>query len=98
MSAPGGLSIGQVEELVGRYRAGESIRDLAAAYGLAYTTTRRALLYAGVDLRPRGGDHRWCKRAGRGPESAHERASRSGSHAGPGPRVGGTRHNRVMAP
>jgi hypothetical protein len=68
MSSPGGLSANDVEELVDRYQAGESIRDLVASYGRAYTTLRRALLYAGVDMRPRGGDHRWHKQPVRKPE------------------------------
>jgi hypothetical protein len=62
MTSPGGFSTEEVKQLVHRYRAGRSIRELVDAYKLPYTTMRRALLYAGVDLRPRGGDHRWHKK------------------------------------
>ncbi|MDE3723204.1 helix-turn-helix domain-containing protein [Nocardiopsis sp. N85] len=41
--------------LKGRYDAGESIRQLAAATGRSYGFVHRLLLEAGVELRGRGG-------------------------------------------
>jgi predicted transcriptional regulator len=42
-------------ELVARYRAGDSIRELAASTGRSYGFVHRLLSEAGVELRGRGG-------------------------------------------
>ena len=42
-------------DLVARYRAGESIRELAASTGRSYGFVHRILSDAGVELRGRGG-------------------------------------------
>jgi predicted transcriptional regulator len=42
-------------ELVARYRAGDSIRELAASTGRSYGFVHRILSDAGVELRGRGG-------------------------------------------
>lgn len=41
--------------LAARYRAGESIRDIAADIGRSYCYVRGLLVTAGVELRGRGG-------------------------------------------
>lgn len=46
------------EDLVARYAAGASIRELAAATGRSYGFVHRILVDAGVQLRGRGGDTR----------------------------------------
>lgn len=43
------------QELALRYEAGESIRDLAVAYGRPYASIHARLVDAGVQMRPRGG-------------------------------------------
>ncbi|WP_410648568.1 helix-turn-helix domain-containing protein [Amycolatopsis sp. cmx-4-54] len=40
--------------MVNAYRRGDSIRTLATRFDLSYNVTRRRLLEAGVQLRPRG--------------------------------------------
>lgn len=45
-------------DLAARYRAGDTIRGLAAHIDRPYGITRSLLLEAGVTLRPRGGNHR----------------------------------------
>lgn len=45
------------EQLAARYRAGESIRELAAGTGYSITRTRSLLTEAGVEFRARGGAH-----------------------------------------
>ena len=52
-------------ELVARYRAGESIRELAASSGRSYGFVHRVLLESGATLRGRGGATRGKKRAAR---------------------------------
>jgi hypothetical protein len=94
MTSPGGLSVAQVEELVGRYRAGESIRDLAASYDRAYTTMRRALLYAGVDMRSRGGDHYWHQRSERGLKPGRRATACQDAPSRPGVRVESRKRGR----
>ena len=42
-------------ELVARYRAGDSIRELAASTGRSYGFVHRLLSESGVELRGRGG-------------------------------------------
>jgi predicted transcriptional regulator len=42
-------------ELVARYRAGESIRELAASSGRSYGFVHRILSDSGIELRGRGG-------------------------------------------
>jgi predicted transcriptional regulator len=42
-------------DLVARYRAGDSIRELAASTGRSYGFVHRLLSEAGVELRGRGG-------------------------------------------
>ena len=42
-------------DLVGRYEAGESIRELAASTARSYGFVHRILVEAGVTLRGRGG-------------------------------------------
>ncbi len=96
MTSPGGLSTNEVEELVNRYQAGESIRDLATSYGRAYTTMRRALHYAGVDMRPRGGDHYWHQRSERGLKPGRRATACQGSPSRPGVRVGGRKSRREV--
>ncbi|REF00669.1 helix-turn-helix domain-containing protein [Thermomonospora umbrina] len=49
---PGVFTEEQVTALAQEYEAGASIRRLAGAHGVAYGSVRRALLYAGVTLRP----------------------------------------------
>lgn len=49
------LSVEERSEMAARYRAGESIHTLAAAYGLPYTTAHSNLAREGVVFRPRGG-------------------------------------------
>lgn len=49
------LSAEERVEMAARYRAGESIRTLAAAYGLPYTTAHTNLAREGVVFRSRGG-------------------------------------------
>ncbi len=44
-----------IVHMVGRYNAGECLRDLAAAYGHSTELIRRTLRDCGVILRPRGG-------------------------------------------
>jgi hypothetical protein len=44
----------EAEQIASRYRAGESIRTLAASTGCSYGTVRSVLLTIGVVLRPRG--------------------------------------------
>ena len=43
------------QDLVGRYGAGESIRELAASTGRSYGFVHRILVEGGVTLRGRGG-------------------------------------------
>ena len=43
------------EDLAGRYRRGESLRDLAAQIDASYGFVRQLLLDHGVELRTRGG-------------------------------------------
>jgi len=47
-----------VDELVGRYKAGESAASLARDAGVSVHTVRRRLLQAGVTLRERGRGNR----------------------------------------
>jgi hypothetical protein len=46
-----------VADVVARYEAGETIRNIAGSIGYSYTATRNMLVRAGVELRPpnRGG-------------------------------------------
>ena len=44
--------------VVKAYRAGHSIRDIAAANDMSYGKTHRILSEAGVPMRQRGGNHR----------------------------------------
>lgn len=48
------LADDELDQVEVRYRAGESIRELAVSYGISYGTVRAALLALGVELRPRG--------------------------------------------
>ncbi|GAB3450147.1 hypothetical protein GCM10027570_25030 [Streptomonospora sediminis] len=45
----------QVDTITAAYRAGATIRDLAADHDCSYTSMRTLLTRAGVDLRGRGG-------------------------------------------
>ena len=45
----------QISIVLTEYRAGKSIREAAAAAGVAYSTAPRKLTDAGVDKRPRTG-------------------------------------------
>lgn len=46
------------EQLAARYRAGESVRVLAASTRRSYGMVHRLLEEAGVEFRPRGGNHK----------------------------------------
>ncbi|MGK5731386.1 helix-turn-helix domain-containing protein [Streptomyces sp. URMC 124] len=48
----------EAERLAPLYRAGATIRQLAADTGRSYGVTRNLLLFAGVKLRQRGGEPR----------------------------------------
>jgi transposase len=50
-----GLTNAQVSEAMQLYRDGWSIRQVAARYDRSYELVRRALLRAGVELRPPNG-------------------------------------------
>lgn len=45
--------------IVERYRAGASLPQLAAEEGVAYTTVRKKLIAAGVEMRPVGGRRKY---------------------------------------
>lgn len=42
------------EDVVGRYRRGETSREVAEGLGIAKTTVLRVLTEAGVEVRPQG--------------------------------------------
>lgn len=46
-------------EMARRYRAGESLSQIAAAEGCALDTVSNRLRLMGVQIRPRGGPNRW---------------------------------------
>lgn len=46
------------QQLVGRYRSGESIRALASSIGRSYGFVHALLEEAGAEIRDRGGDRR----------------------------------------
>ncbi|MFF4403773.1 helix-turn-helix domain-containing protein [Streptomyces sp. NPDC001404] len=54
----GNARLQEADRLADRYRAGETIRDIAANTGHSYGTTRNLLLLAQVKLRQRGGEPR----------------------------------------
>lgn len=47
--------------IVAAYQSGDSIRAIAATYGMVYGSVRSLLLRQGVQLRGRGGDTRSVK-------------------------------------
>src|SRR5690348_6793423 len=48
----------ELAPLVQEYESGQSIRDLAARYGVGYGMIHRRLLWGGAKMRPRGGRKR----------------------------------------
>jgi hypothetical protein len=56
MTLPDRRSLGsdEVDQVATRYRAGESICELAVSFGTSYGTVRAALLAARIQPRPRG--------------------------------------------
>lgn len=52
------LDMNAREEICARYQQGESLNQLAKAFGVGYRTVRYHLLAAGVTLRPKGGYQR----------------------------------------
>lgn len=58
--APKKLTDKQISEMVSLYEQGRSVYAIAQKFGISHTTVRKALINAGVTMRPKGGSHK-CK-------------------------------------
>lgn len=58
--APKKLTDKQIREMVSLYEQGKSHYTIAKQFGVSHTTVRKALINAGVTMRPKGGSHK-CK-------------------------------------
>lgn len=75
--APKNLTDKQIREMVSLYEQGKSHHTIAEQFGVSHTTVRKALINAGVTMRPKGGGSHKCK-----PEPAPAPEKTQGSLSG----------------
>lgn len=75
--APKKLTDKQIREMVSLYEQGRSVCAIAQKFGISHTTVRKALINAGVTMRPKGGGSHKCK-----PEPAPAPKKTQGSLSG----------------
>lgn len=56
--APKKLTDKQIREMVSLYEQGKSVYAIAQKFGISHTTVRKALINAGVTMRPKDGGHK----------------------------------------